>query len=102
MKYSLGDSLADYGFSFFEKLHSPIFLLHKSGTIKKINEAGRKLLSVAHITRRELEHFATTLVATAPRTRQVEYQTYPTRQKQIRVVSKQLDSSDYLLVELIR
>jgi hypothetical protein len=102
MKYSMGDSLADYGFSFMEKLHSPIFLLHKNGTVKKINEAGRKLLSVAHITRRQLDALAQTLISAGLCPQQVGYQRYKTKQKQIKVISKQLGSSDYLLVELTR
>jgi len=98
MKYSLGETLADYGFSFFEKLHSPIFLLHKNGTIKKVNEAGRKLLYIAHITRRELDDFAKALT----NSRLVPCQVYMTRRKQIKVHLSQLESSEYLLVELMR
>jgi hypothetical protein len=102
MKYSMGDSLADYGFQFYEKLHAPIFLLHRNGTIKKINEAGRKLLSIAHIAGKELDHLAKCLVEVNIRHNHVEYKTYETKRKQFKVISKQLESSDYYLIELVR
>ena len=102
MVYGLGESLADYGFSFLEKLHVPIFLVHKNGTIKKINEAGRKLLSVAHISARDLDGFAKAIISSSLCPQQVECQRYVTTRKQFKVISKQLGTSDYLLVELIR
>ena len=102
MKYAIGDSLADYGFSFLEKLHSPIFLMHKSGTIKKVNEAGRKLLSVAHISGSELECFIKMIVIPELARNPIDCQIFPTKRKQLKVISRQLDSSDYLLVELLR
>lgn len=102
MKYSMGDSLADYGFAFLEKLHSPIFLLDKNGTLKKVNEAGRKLLSVAQISGRELDAFVKSLMSQSSISHHVEYQILGTKWKKIKVVSKQLEASDYLLVELIR
>jgi sensor histidine kinase regulating citrate/malate metabolism len=102
MKYGLGDSLADYGFSFLEKLHSPIFLMHKTGTIKKVNEAGRKLLHVAHISRRQFEDLITGLVQSNTDRSEIECQRIETKNKQIKVISKRLESSDYMLVELIR
>ena len=57
MKYSLGEGLADFGFSFLEKVHEPIFLIKKSGLLVNINEAGRKLMRVGGITRAELESY---------------------------------------------
>ena len=100
MNYTLGETLADYGFAFLEKLHSPIFLLHKNGTIKKVNEAGRKLLCIAHITGRELDKFIAEILSLGLCAQRVEYQRYVTRRKQIKVIFKRLGSSDYLLVEL--
>jgi hypothetical protein len=29
MQYSLGESLANTGFTFYEKIHEPIFLVHR-------------------------------------------------------------------------
>ena len=102
MKYPLGDMLADYGFSFLEKLHVPILLVHKSGAVNKINEAGRKLLCVAHITRAELDGFIKTTLIPEMALSPVDCQVFPTKGNQIKMISKQLGTSDYLLVELIR
>jgi sensor histidine kinase regulating citrate/malate metabolism len=106
MKYGLGDSLADYGFSFLEKLHSPIFLVHKNGTIKKINEAGRKLLSIAHMTQRQVEDRIKSLNITellaGQQSGTCDCQRVDTGKKFIKVISKRLESSDYVLVELLR
>ena len=102
MKYGMGDSLADYGFSFLEKLHSPIFLMHKTGTIKKVNEAGRKLLHVAHLSRQQFEDMIMGLIQANAQRGEIECQRIDTRNKQIKVISKRLESSDYMLVEFMR
>jgi hypothetical protein len=57
MRYSLGVNLADFGFTFFEKLHEPIFLVHRLGKITKMNEAGRKLLKIAKRSSAEIDDF---------------------------------------------
>jgi hypothetical protein len=102
MKYGLGDSLADYGFSFLEKLHSPIFLFHKNGTIKKINEAGRKLMHIAHMSQRQIEDMAKMLRMDNSAKAATDHQRLETGRKYIKVISQRLESSDYFLVELIR
>lgn len=58
MQGSLGNIVADYGFNFFEKIHKPIFLVDRNGRIKRINEAGRKLLKIAGLKPRDLEAFS--------------------------------------------
>lgn len=58
MQGSLGSILADYGFNFFEKIHEPIFLVDRSGRIKRVNEAGRKLLKISSLTLFDLEAFS--------------------------------------------
>jgi hypothetical protein len=100
MKYNIGDTLADYGFSFFEKLHTPIFLIHKNGTLKKVNEAGRKLISVSRLDSSTIENFMQNLLN--PQRSPCDCQRLKTHRKQIRVMTKSLSPSDYLLVELIR
>jgi hypothetical protein len=102
VKYSLGETLADYGFSFFEKLHSPIFLVHRNGTIRKINEAGRKLLFIGNITGQQLDNFAKEVVTSNLRCQQLKCPRILTAGKHIKLILKQLQASDYLLVELVR
>lgn len=55
MQCGIGDYLAESGFRFYEKLHEPIFLVNAVGKIIKINNPGRKLLAVAHVTASSLE-----------------------------------------------
>lgn len=103
MRYSLGDSLSNYGFSFLEKLHTPIFLLHeKSGTLKKINEAGRKFLSVARIPRQQLEEVIGRFTSAGVSPQKVEHFHSLSGRKKIKVILKRLESSEYVLVELLR
>lgn len=103
MKYSLGESFADYGFSFLEKLHSPIFLIHRTGKLKKVNEAGRKLLSVLRLPKRQLEEFGTSLaLATMNAATHVGYRRVETPAGGLRLISKHLEHSDYVLVEVVR
>ena len=103
MRYSLSETLPDYGFSFLERLHSPIFLLHENGTLKKANEAGRKLLHVAHINARQLEGYVKALLSQGVCPPDgVGYRRLSTVGKQIKVISRRLANSDYTLVELRR
>jgi nitrogen-specific signal transduction histidine kinase len=102
MQYAIGDSLADYGFSFLEQLHNPIFLLNKNGQIKKVNEAGRKLLKVAHVTNHQLDELAQRMLESTKADDHVEYLRVNTGSKQITLVGKHLASSDYVLVEVLR
>lgn len=57
MKYDMGTCLADYGFSFLEKVHEPMFLVNSSGLLLKINEAGRKFLRIAAVNERQIQDF---------------------------------------------
>lgn len=57
MRYEIADCLADYGFSFLEKIHEPIFLVRKSGLPVRVNEAGRKFLKVVRVGPKDLEKF---------------------------------------------
>ncbi len=102
MKYGLGETLSDYGFAFLEKLHYPIFLVHRNGTVKKINEAGRKLLKVAHLRPEQISEYARAFAQLGQCPAQMEFQRIPTLKKQIKVFSKHIDSSDYVLVEVYR
>ena len=54
MRYSVGQCLIDQGFSFYEKLHEPIFLISKLGRIVRINEAGRKFLKIISVKQTDL------------------------------------------------
>jgi sensor histidine kinase regulating citrate/malate metabolism len=59
MQCGVGDYLAESGFRFYEKLHEPIFLVNTHGKIIKINNPGRKLMAVAHLTMNSIESLMT-------------------------------------------
>lgn len=101
MRYSKGDTLADSGFSFFEKLHSPVFLIQKTGAVKKINEAGRKFLKVAHLRAEQVDAFGRS-VAGAIENNEFYHLRIDSCKKHLKVISRQFASSDYILVEIIR
>ncbi len=95
----MGDCLAEYGFQFYEGLHQPIFLVSKIGKILKINEAGRKLLQLSHLTKNEIEKVLLVLTE--------NMQTTPVQRMNIQSAKNtwQLiasSKSDYLLVEIVR
>ena len=102
MKYGLGETLADYGFSFLEQLHSPIFLLHINGSVKKINEAGRKLIKVGHVSTDQIRALSQIIIHSPNGNGSGDCLRYNTRNKCIKVISKRLGSSEYLLVEMMR
>lgn len=56
MRYSIAETVSDYGFSFYEKLHEPIFMVNRLGKIVRVNEAGRKLLKIGHLVNQDLEN----------------------------------------------
>lgn len=100
MKYSVGECLADYGFAFFEKIHEPIFLVHRLGRVTRMNEAARKLLSVARIGRADLEgifsiHFNALFLP-----KQGGYGRFKLGRKQL--IARSFGNSDYILVEVRR
>jgi hypothetical protein len=102
MKYSIGDSLADYGFGFYEKLHEPILLINKIGEVKKINEAGRKLLKIAKLTTSEIEallinHLYSISELAASKTTLIR-----SRNRKLHLKTSKLWNSDYFLIEIQR
>lgn len=101
MRYSLGQNLADFGFGFFEKIHEPIFLVHRLGKIIKINEAGRKLLAVAKISIQDLD-FLTNHVASIFGSRNNEYQRISLQRNGWNLIARSLKDSDFILVEIKR
>lgn len=103
MRYNLEDTMGDQGFLFLERLHNPIFLIHKNGTIKKINGAGRKLLKIAHLTLQQVDDLIQSVILARMSPEHVEIQRIPTCQNQhLKIVSKQIGRTDYILIELMR
>ena len=102
MRYTIGDALADNGFSFLEKLHEPIFLIHKNGALKKMNEAARKLLRVGNVHGPKLTELIHSVLNATIESQHVEYCRVSTSRKQIKLITKQLGLSDYFLVEVCR
>ena len=101
MKYSLGEGLADFGFSFLEKVHEPIFLIKKSGLLVNINEAGRKLMRVGGITRAELESyikwkFAAQLTSVKGAFHRVSIG------NDLHVIARSFPNSEYVMVEVVK
>jgi hypothetical protein len=101
MKYDIGVCLADYGFSFLEKVHEPIFLVSGTGSLVKINEAGRKFLHVAHLTNCELEGFFTSAIASLFKSIGRGYRRISIG-KGCQLIARRLPGSGMTLVEIVR
>ncbi|MBX3022130.1 MAG: hypothetical protein KF799_10690 [Bdellovibrionales bacterium] len=102
MKYSLGTNLADFGFVFLEKIHQPIFLVHKLGKISKINEAGRKLIRISHVSANDLENFVKTNVLALFKSSDDNYKRLKIKKNGLHVIARSLRDSDFILVEVRR
>ncbi|MBC7466095.1 MAG: hypothetical protein H7256_08885 [Bdellovibrio sp.] len=100
MRYSIGDCLGEYGFQFYEKLHEPIFLISKVGKIVKMNEAGRKLLRVAHLSLVEAETNLKEFLFKKENFKPVERILLKSKKMDIHLIASDLVNSDYLLVEV--
>lgn len=100
MKYGIGQSIADFGFNFFEKIHEPIFLVHRLGKIVKINEAGRKFLCVAHLSASELEHFFSTYFKPLFISNNSSVRRIKTSEAGMHLIATAFDDSDFILVEV--
>lgn len=102
MKYSIGDCLGEYGFQFYEKLHAPIFLIHKIGRVIKINEAGRKFLKVAHLTAKEIESNLKSDINDFSELTLKKMTVLRTRNQRLHLTACHLSDCDYILVEIRR
>ncbi|NJM10403.1 MAG: hypothetical protein HC883_06010 [Bdellovibrionaceae bacterium] len=102
MRYSIGTNLADFGFGFLEKIHEPIFLVHRLGKITKMNEAGRKLLRIAKVNLRELDSFVSSNTLELFRSSQEGYRRLKLGSSDLHIIARSLRDSDYILVEVKR
>lgn len=101
MKYSIGQSLGDFGFAFYEKLHAPIFLINRIGKITKLNEAGRKLLKIAKINIHELDSFATSQILNLfTRSSREGFKRVKIGKSRVNLIVRNLQDSDFLLIEV--
>lgn len=102
MKYSVGECLADTGFTFLEKIHEPIFLVHRLRGVARMNEAGRKLLSIAKVPIAELDKFAFSCLQGLFQARQEGYRRLKVGNSRLHLVARSLKNSDFILVEVKR
>jgi hypothetical protein len=100
MKYSMGDCLTDNGFQFYEKLHEPIFLISKFGRIVKINEAGRKLINIARLSKIDLECISRKHIADFSEFLATQKTIIKTGSRRLHLTTSKLVGSDYFLIEL--
>lgn len=100
MRYSLGTNLADFGFSFFEKIHQPIFLLHRLGQVTKMNEAGRKLLRIARLNSIDLEAFARKQLVEMFSSGNRTYKRVQVGRSGLHLIARKLKDSEFILVEV--
>ena len=100
MKYSLGESLADFGFHFLEKLHEPIFLVNKLGKLVRVNEAGRKFLCVTRSPNREIESFLSKSILNLFNNREESYHRLPIGGGRSQVIARSFIGSDLVLIEV--
>lgn len=99
MKYSLGESLADFGFHFLEKLHEPIFLVNKVGKLVKVNEAGRKFLCVTNLPAQQIQRFLSESILNKFTSRDEAYQRMPIGTRS-QVIARSFVGSDLVLIEV--
>lgn len=102
MKYSVGECLADYGFTFLEKIHEPIFLIHRIGRVTRMNEAARKLLSVAKINFSDLDKLVTVHMKTLFRPKEDGYRRMKLGNGHFHLIARTLRNSEFILVEVKR
>ena len=101
MKYDMGGCLADYGFSFLERVHEPIFLVNSSGALVKINESGRKFLHVAHVNQKEIETLFQSYILHFSKGLKKVYQRIPIG-KGLQLVARHFPGSEMIMVEIVR
>jgi hypothetical protein len=101
MQYSMGEGLADYGFNFLEKVHEPIFLVHRSGKLVKMNEAGRKFLKITKLTPVELSLFVKASVIDLFTTNEASIRRVPLG-KGCQLIARSFSGSDHLLLEIVK
>jgi nitrogen-specific signal transduction histidine kinase len=92
MRYSLEETLGEQAFIYLDKIHSPVVLVHRNGTIKRINRAGKKLLSFAHLSIQQLEDL-------------LRFQSVSqilTKKSRLKIFTTEINSTDYRLIEVIR
>lgn len=102
MKYGVGECLADYGFTFLEKIHEPIFLIHRLGRVTRMNESARKLISVAKINISELDKIIISQVQALFPSRKENYRRLKIGNGNIHLIARALGNSDFILVEVRR
>lgn len=102
MKYSVGECLADYGFTFLEKIHEPIFLIHRMGRVTRMNEAARKLLSVAKISFSDLEKISVSHLRSLFTPKQEWYRRLKIGAGHLQLIVRTLRNSEFVLVEVRR
>ena len=100
MRYGLGECLADFGFTFLEKVHEPIFLVNKLGKLVKVNEAGRKFLLVSRHTASELENFVSTVLVNAVRFKKGRFHRMPIGKKGMQLIARTFVGSEMILIEV--
>jgi hypothetical protein len=99
MRYSVGESLADFGFCFLENLHEPIFLVNRLGNLIRVNEAGRKFLRVTNVHKSDLRDFVRTKVASLFQGLGEAF-----RRVQLdgcQLIARSFSGTDYILIEVV-
>lgn len=102
MQYGVGQCLAEYGFAFYENLHQPIFLVHKVGTITKMNRAARKLLKIAHFGCLDLEKSIILEFKNGLKLHQGSYFRMKFPELNIKIIIQILEDSEFAIVEVMR
>lgn len=102
MNISVGDCLAENGFTFYEKLHEPIFLINKFGKIIKTNKAGRKFKCVAKINITQIENFLIKHLDDFFDFKIIKKTLLKSNNQTLRLITTKLGKSEYFLVEIRR
>jgi len=101
MRYNLGEGLADFGFTFLEKIHEPIFLVNRVGKLVKMNEAARKFLKVSQRTPGELESFIKSSVMSLFKGLGESYHRVSLGHR-LHLIARSFESTDLVLIEVTK
>ncbi len=94
MKYSIGKCLAENGFRFYEELLYPTLLINTSGKLIKINEAGRKLMSITKVSISLVENiFQKVVISEKPHF--IRFSASTINESRLHIVLRKLSDSDF-------
>ena len=101
MKYTVGQTIADVGFRYFERLHEPIFLVNRSGNLIKMNRAARKFMAISHLNFEMLDGFITSNISNIFKNESLKGSCIRLQKKSLHLLLSVFRECDLILVEVV-